>query len=289
MQKINLDGILGNVSTVESNKPWCRFLSLLGVDVLLVTLSWAALFAALFRVAYITWEPMLLMCCSAWCYTLWTRVLRLGTAEGDKRKRLYYEAFKCVLLLLMLSALGCTYWLLFFCVGRCYILYITISILFVLMASVPGLKKFPYYRQFFLSAALVFTCATPAYYFSFPYSFLRMLSSLYLWEVICLFWVFNVVRVHLKEVNSTEYRNIRAQVILIGVYVFSFLSCLSHAVTDYDFRFSSIICLTSIILYVCISLMRKFARLSLCFESRFAVLLPALIGLLLYAPQIWFA
>lgn len=290
LAKIDLDVILSGVSTVESDKSlWWSFFSLWGIDVLLVALSWGALFAALFRVSYLSWEPMLLMCCFVWCYTLWSRVSHLGVSEGDKQKRAYYEAFKCVLLVLLFSALGCAYWLLFYCVGQCYLLYITLSMLFMLMASAPWLNKFPYYRQFGLSAALVFTCATPAHYYGFVYSFLSMLASLYLWEVICLFWVFSVVRVHLRESKPTEYRNIHAQFILIGVFVFSALGCLMHAVDDYDFRFNSIICFTAVILYICICLMRKFPVLSCCFESWFAVLLPALLGLLLYATPLWFA
>lgn len=263
-------------------------LSLLGVDVLLVALSWGALFAALSCITVITWEPMLVMCASVWSYVLSFRVVNAFAADGCDTTRAYYRDNQWLLLFLWLGVVLCTLWLLFFCVGRCYIKYLTLPLFFLFLANVPFLRKWAYYNQLLLSISFVFICSIPAHYYSFVSSPFHILVDAHLWCIICLFWVFNVLRVHLKKVNPMEYRNAAALMILIWVLLPCAKMWIAAEVSDYDFRFSSIICFAAIALATLICMLRKFAVLSRCFETWLVMSVPALIGLLLYAPKSWF-
>ena len=262
--------------------------TLLGVDILFAALSWGVLFAALFCVTVITWEPILIMCCSVWCYALFSRVLNAFSEDGCEAARTYYRNNKWPLLFLWLSAVLCTLWLLFYCVGACYVEYVTLPLFFLFIAYVPFLRKWAYYNQLFLSISFVFTCAIPAHYYSFVSSPFHILVDAHLWCIICLFWVFNVLRVHLKKVNPTEYYNVAAFMILIWVFIPCAKMWLAAEVSDYDFRFSGIICLAVIALASLICMLRKFAVLSRCFETWLVMSVPALIGLLFYTPKSWF-
>lgn len=85
-----------------------------------------------------------------------------------------------------------------------------------------------------------------------------------------------------------EHRNAAALMILIWVLLPCAKMWIAAEVSDYDFRFSGIICFTAITLATLICMLRKFAVLSRCFETWLVMSVPALIGLLLYAPKSWF-
>ncbi|MBE6416982.1 MAG: hypothetical protein E7033_00785 [Akkermansiaceae bacterium] len=259
--------------------------ALWGVDVSLVALSWGVLIAALFRIPLLTFGPLMLLFAMTWVYTLTTRVLR-SLSGRETAYAEYYRGHAFLLLLVSFCALLATMWLLLFCVGKFLIAFFAIPLVFALAAHMPLLKRIPFIKELLVSAAFVFACAVPAYYYGFRFSPLHMLFNKHLWCLIALFFLFNVIRA-----EKTRYPHIPGGALSLGlalVFVTSLYSILAHDAVDYEHEFYCAVCIGCAAVHVLSVLRDKYAQPLSYICSWPLMAAPSLLGVLMFAPDMWF-
>ncbi len=259
-----------------------------GVDVAVVALCWGVMIAALFGISLLTFGPLLLLFGMVWCYTLTTRVLRALLGREDVTYAEYYRGHVFPMLLVALCVLLTTLWLLFFNVGQYLIAFFTIPMVVIIMKHAIILKKIPYFRELVTAAAFVFACAVPAYFYGFVYAPLQMLANSHLWCLICLFLLFNVERYKPLSGESGEKAVHYVQAGLVVLFIPCAYMVLSPHVSIYEHHFYGAICLAAACLHILSKLRFKLKENVWQAVSWPALAIPALLGVLLYAPETWF-
>lgn len=283
MQTIN------RVRTIEQKmiKPWWMLPALWGLDVALAALCWGVMIAALFGISLLTFGPLLLLFGMVWSYTLTTRVLR-ALMGRDVYFADYYRGHAFLMLIVALCVLLATLWLLFFNVGQYLISFFIIPLVVILAAHIPVLKKVPFYRELALSAGFVFSCAVPAYFYSFIYSPLHMVFNSHLWCLICLFFLFNVERYKPLNGEAGEKALVWVQAGVLLLFLPCVYKVLAPGEDLYEHHFYGAICIAAAGLHFISSCRKKISPpvwYAFCWLS---MGVPALLGVLLYAPETWF-
>lgn len=259
--------------------------ALWGVDVSLVALSWGVMVAALFGIPLLTFGPLMLLFAMVWVYTLAIRVLRSLSGRVMSFAE-YYRGHAFLFLLVAFCALLATGWLLLFCVGKYLIAFFAIPLLFALGAHVPLLKRVPYVRELLESAAYVLACAVPAYFYGFRFSPLHMLFNKHLWCLIGLFFIFNLVRA-----EKMRYPNIPSGGISLGLsllFIPSLYAVCVHDVDSYEHQFYCAVCIGCAAVHI-LSILRDKYPHTLCYIFSWPLMaVPALLGVLMFAPDMWF-
>lgn len=187
------------------------------------------------------------------------------------------------MLLLGLGTLLASVWMLFFYVGQYLINFAMVPLMLVALAYLPGVGRV--LRLFCSAAAFVFACAAPASFFSFLMSPLQMLFSPQLWCLICLFLLFNIER---RQCQGGQAKAIPSFLVTLGLLAL-FLSCCF-------FAWHAEACQQGF--YVTIAMgvaaLQLLRRLRTCLPpyAWYAIgwsmmSLPALLGVLIYAPEAW--
>lgn len=275
--------------TIEQKmiKPWWMLPALWGVDVSLVALCWGVLIAALFGISLLTFGPLLLLFGMVWFYTLTSRVLRalLGREVifAD-----YYRGHVFPMLLVALCVLLATMWLLFFNVGQYLIAFFSVPLLIALATHAPLLKNVPHYKDSMQASAFIFSCAVPAYFYGFLYAPVQMVFNPHLWCLICLFLLFNVERNKPTNGPEGEKASYWVQVGLLILFIPCAYKVLTADGSLYDRQFYGSICIAAASLHF-ISKWRNKVSESVWFALSWLCMgVPALLGVLLFAPEMWF-
>lgn len=284
-----LQGKLCTVHALEQKmiKPWWMLFSLWGVDVSVVALCWGVLIAALFGISLLTFGPLLLLFGVVWSYTLTTRALR-ALLGREMLFAEYYRGHVFPMLIVAFCVLLSTLWLLFFYVGQYLIAFFTLPLLFILAAHAPILKTMPHYKDLMQATAFVFACAVPAYYYGYLYAPLQMILNSHLWCLVCLFLLFNVERNKPLDGQAGEKAAIWVQTGLLILFVPSAYMALTGDTGIYDHQFYGTICIAAASLHYLSKWRHAMSApvwFSLCWPG---IGIPALLGILLFAPETWF-
>lgn len=267
--------------------PWWMIPSLWGIDVALVALSWGVMIAALFGISMLTFGPLLLLFGMVWSYTLTSRVIRALLGRQVPYAE-YFRGHSFPMLLVSLCSFLATLWLLFFNVGKYLIAFFTIPLIVAITAHMPAMKKIPFYRELTLSASFVFACAVPSYYYSFLYSPVQMLFNPHLWCVICLFLLFQVERNRPLKGSDEEKSADWVPAGLIILFVAFSYQVYRGGNTEYEHHFYSALCIGAAALHL-VTKMRNNVLPSTWYALSWGFLaIPALLGILLFAPETWF-
>lgn len=268
-------------------KPWWMLPSLWGLDVAITALCWGVMIAALFGISLLTFGPLLLLFGMVWSYTLTTRVLRALMGRNVYFAD-YYRGHAFPMLIVALGVLLATLWLLFFNVGQYLISFFIVPLVVILAAHIPLLKQVPYYRELTLSAGFIFSCAVPAYFYGFMYSPLHMVFNSHLWCLICLFLLFNVERYKPLTGAEGEKAMVWVQAGLLLLFLPAMYMVLTSVDNLYDHRFYSTLCIAAAALHF-ISRWRHRVTPAVWYAFCWLSMgVPALLGVLLYAPETWF-
>ncbi len=266
---------------------WWMIPSLWCIDVAIAALCWGVLIAALFGITMLTFGPLLLLFGLVWSYTLFSRVFR--SLEGSMIMHAdYYRQHAFPMLLLALCSLAATLWLLFFVVGNVLISFFIIPFIVSIIGRVPFLRKMPYLQELAQAAAYVFACAVPAYYYGFVYTPIGLLYNSHLWCLTCLFFLFNIERESPVSLSEGEQK---AAWVPAGLLVL-FIPCAYHAFFGdsggYEQNFYTVLCIGAVALHI-LSSWRAKCEPSLGFALSWGIMtMPALLGILFFAPETWF-
>lgn len=259
---------------------WC-------IDVALAALSWGVLIAALFNVSLLTFGPLLVLFGLVWSHTLFSRVER-ALKGNNVMFSAYYKSHAFLMILLSLSAFAATLWLLAFEVGTALLPFFAVPIFIRCLGQAPFLSKIRYFKQLCMAAAFVFACAVPAYYYGFVYTLFGLISNPHLWCLVCLFFLFAVERE--KPVNGHD-GELAATWVPAGLLVLV-IPCAYHAFFgncgNYEQNFYSTICIGAVCLHLLSTLRAKYNSTRWFVLCWVVMMLPALLGILLFAPQTWF-
>ena len=266
-------------------RPWWMLGSLWAVDVPIVALFWSALIASLLGIPLLTMGPMMLVFGMIWAYTLTTRVVHSMLGK-DVHYSQYYREHAFPMLMLALAALLSSVWLLFFEVGRYLIVFFCVPMSIIIFSHAPLCRRIPYYEDFTLAAAFVFACAVPAFYYSFRFSPMHMLTNTHLWCLVCLFTVFNTERKNTLS-SSEDKQNLLIPCVLLLLFLPAACKVMSSQSTEYEQFFYCTLCLGAVMVHS-ISRFREKLSIDIWFCLCWGIMaLPAILGMLHEAPSIW--
>ncbi len=263
-------------------KQWWLAIPLWGIDVPAAALCWGVAIAAFFQITLLTAGPLLLLAAMVWVFVLVSRVL--GSLLNPRHLyAAYYRHCAAPMLLLGVGTLLAASWMLFFYVGQYLINFAMVPLLLVALAYLPGMSQA--LRLFCSAAAFVFACAAPASFFSFLMSPLQMFFSPQLWCLICLFLLFNIER---RRGQGDQASGIPSSLVTLGLLAL-FLSCCFFAwhVEAYQQGFYVTIAMGAAALQLLRRLRSRLPHYAWYAVGWAVMSLPALLGVLIYAPEAW--
>lgn len=255
-------------------------LPLWGIDVPIAALSWGVAIAALFQITMLTAGPLLLLTAMVWVFVLVSRVAgALLNRPGMYRD--YYRSRAVPMLLLGLGTLLAAVWMLFFYVGQYLINFAMAPLALMALAYMPGLRLVC--RLFCAAAAFVFACAAPASFFCFLVSPIQLLFSPRLWYLVCLFLFFNIERHRGYGVSGIPSLLVTACLLAL------FAACCVFAFkTEGSLQGFYITIAMGVAALQLLRRLRPRLSPDAWFSLGWALMtLPALLGVLIYAPGTW--
>ena len=260
-------------------RSWWQLFSLWGADAALAALCWGLLIAAHHKIIMLTIEPMMVLSSLVWLVVMIARLRRALSDEG-MRDADYYRSHVAAMGLLIAAVAMTTLWILFFRVGQSMLNFISVPLFFVLLRYVPLLRKVAGYRVFCVSAAFVFCCAAPAYYFSFFQVPLRMLMSTHLWLMEGIVYLFLLER---EPSDGVAYGVVRSVCLLL-----LFLFCVRQVVVGPQYMRGMYVtlCTAAACLHVYGKLRKRLEGSSWYALGWTFMALPALLGLTVFVPDV---
>lgn len=157
-----------------------------GVDVALTAFLWAWACAEFRHTCLLGAGTMLLLASATWCCVIGSRVI-----SSYRDENAYYSAFYRTrllwLLLLFISLISVALWLLFACVGRGIIEYMSYVLLLMLWRMCfRGIIV----RNLLLALAFAVACFAPTFYYAIATAPLSVFFSWQMWCVAGLLWLF---------------------------------------------------------------------------------------------------
>ena len=260
------------------------FLQLWGLDTPITALCWAVACAALLQITMVTEGPMLLVAAGVWCWVMGGR-LAAAIKSPTAWQAAFYRSHMVLVILLLFSVGMAALWMLFFEVGRHVLDYAIIPGLILFLAQLCRGSALQQTGNLLRSIAFAMFCALPAFYFSFSLSPLHMVTTAPVWYLGMLFFLWERER----ETLRTQAADARTNLFNVGALIALLAAALISSVTAP--MFERTLCITIAIGAGCL---QGFARLtpflpqpSALAISWFTMALPALLGILLYAPQGW--
>lgn len=268
----------------DKNEKWLQ-LQLWGLDTPITALCWAVAYAALMQITMITAGPLLLVAGGVWCMVM---LMRLQTAitRSDSWHADFYRGH-LPLILIMLVAVGmATLWMMFFYVGRNIFTYAlfpcSMFLASRLMTSNAWFKEVKLLMQ---ATSFAMFCAIPAFYFSFTLNPFHMLTIGPVWYLGILFYLMARER---ERIRSGE-RN--AQSVIVTTLTLTLLLAVTLISSVTAPMFERTLCITIAVGAGCL---QGFARMTNLLPgnvalalSWLAMALPAVLGIMLYAPHSW--
>ena len=259
-------------------------LQLWGLDTPITTLCWAVACAAILQITMVTEGPMLLVAAGAWCWVMGGRLVA-AIRSADAWQASFYRSHMVLMIVLIFCVAMATLWMLFFEVGRHVLNYTLIPGFLLALAQVCSGNVLRQTGVLLRNIAYAMFCALPAFYFSFTLSPLHMLTTAPVWYVGILFFLWERER----EILRTPITDARASLFNTGALVALLAATLIASVTAP--MFERTLCITVAIGAGCL---QAFARLTPHLPRPLALAiswltmaLPALLGIILYAPDCW--
>lgn len=272
-----------NTPRTEKEQAWL-LLQLWGLDTPATALCWAVACAALMQITMITAGPMLLVAAGVWCGLMSCRLVA-AIRSPEAWQAAFYRSHLAMLVVLLFSVGMATLWMLFFQVGRSVLDYAIIPTGFLLLARLCRAAALQQTRLLLQSLAFAMFCALPAFYFSFTLTPLHMVTTAPVWYMGLLFYLWARERQAIREGRSDAapaFFNVAALIVLL-------ISALIASVTAP--MFERTLCITVAIGTGCLQgFSRMVPRLPAAVAlslSWLTMALPALLGIILYAPSAW--
>ena len=146
----------------------------------------------------------------------------------------------------------------------------------------------PHYKDCMQAAAFVFACAVPAYYYGFLYAPMQMIFNSHLWCLVCLFLLFNVERNKPMAGQAGEKAVVWVQAGLLLLFIPCAFMVITSDTGIYDRQFYSTICIAAASLHYLSKWRHKLAESVWCALCWLVMGAPAVLGILLFAPETWF-
>lgn len=259
-------------------------LQLWGLDIPATALCWAVACAALMQITMITAGPMLLVAAGTWCVVMSSRLVAALKSPAAWQAS-FYRSHLALLLVLLFGVGMATLWMLFFQVGRGVLLYAMAPAALLMLSRLCRAKMLGQTRELLRSLAFAMFCALPAFYFSFTLTPVHMVTTAPVWYMGLLFYLWARERATLREphryAESTLFNTIALIVLLASTLIASVTAPM----------FERTLCITIAIGTGClqgysrlIPLLPHPVALAL---SWLTMALPAILGIILYAPSGW--
>lgn len=260
------------------------FLQQWGLDTLITTICWSVACAALLQITMITPGPLLVVGGSVWCAVMFFR-LKEAIRNPDSWQADFYRGHVALILLLLFAVGMATICMMCFFVGQNLLNYMTLPGAILLIGrALPG-KWLSQVRLLIQSVAFAAACAIPAFYFSFTLKPLRMLTTGPVWYLGLLFFLMARERERLRTQATDSQGIILGTVTLILLLAATLVSSVTAPM------FERTLCVTIAIGAGCL---QGFCRLKTLVPTPVALALswlsmalPAVLGIILYAPKSW--
>ncbi len=260
------------------------FLQLWGLDTPITALCWSVACAALLQITMVTEGPMLLVAAGVWCCVMGNRLVAAIKSPAAWQAA-FYRSHVVLLIVLLFSVSMATLWMLFFEVGRHVLDYALIPGFILCLAQMCRGNALRQTRLLLRSVAFAMFCALPSFYFSFSLSPLHMVTTAPVWYMGMLFFLWERERESLR----TQNHDTRTDLFNVGALIVLLTATLIASVTAP--MFERTLCITIAIGAGCL---QGFARLTPHLPrplalaiSWFTMAMPALLGIILYAPESW--
>lgn len=230
----------------------------------------------------LTVGPLLLLSATVWLCKMVSRLSRALSGQ-PVRYADYYRSHLAPMVPLFLAVLLAIFWTLFFRVGQYLLWFAFLPFIMLGTSGFPGLRRLPCFSAFFLSAAFVFACAAPAYYYSFSLSPLSMLMSSPLWVLVCVVLLFYNIRS--RGTGGSAVGSVFQSICLLLIFVYCLLGLLRDPSYTHGFYLTiaaAVACLQAL------SRARSRLREDVWYAIGWPLLaLPALLGIIVFAPEAW--
>lgn len=267
----------------KSENQWLS-LQLWGLDTPITAICWSVAVAALMQITMITPAPMLLVAGGVWCTVMLQRLYESITNQ-DSWHADFYRGHSPVILVLLFAVGMATLWMLFFYVGKSIISYIfpplaLLSLSMLLRGAILG-----QIGKLLKAIAFAMACAIPAFYFCFTLSPLHMLTTGPVWYLGILFFLMSGERERLRNGTKTTQSVVVNTLTLFMLLAVTLISGVTAPM------FERTLCVTIAIGAGCLQGFSRLAQLispNLALAlSWLAMALPAVLGIILYAPHSW--
>ncbi len=257
-------------------------MQLWGLDVPVIVLCWSVACAALLQITMITAGPMLLVTAGTWWGLMYTRLRTAWRSEKSWQAQFYREHLALIACLMTAVALA-VLWTLYFHVGISLVYYLAVPLLLFAVSQFFISPGFTQLRLLLQGLALGMACATPAFYYSFSLSIVHMATTGPVWYLGILFYLLLSERNRLSSEASGSI--VLNTLVLLALLTVTLVSSVTAP------HFERTLCITIAIGAGCLQgFLRLSARTSpqkaLGF-SWLSLVLPALLGIYLYAPHSW--
>ena len=259
-------------------------MQLWGLDTPITTLCWAVACAALMQITMVTEGPKLLVAAGAWCWVMSGRLVA-AIKSADAWQAAFYRSHMVLMIVLIFCVGMAALWMLFFEVGRHVLDYALIPGLLLILAQMCRGNVFHQTGVLLQNIAYAMFCALPAFYYSFSLSPLHLLTTAPVWYVGMLFFLWERER----EILRNPITDARASLFNTGALVALLAASLISSVTAP--MFERTLCITVAIGAGCLQALARLTPhlpkpLALAI-SWLTMALPALLGIILYAPESW--
>lgn len=266
-----------------ANQNWL-LLQLWGLDTPITAICWSVAFAALMQITMITPAPLLVVAGGVWCTVMLQRI-HAAVSQADSWQAAFYRGHLPVILVLLFAVGMATLWMLFFYVGKNILWYMVPPLFFNgLSMCLSG----PWFRQISrLCKAIAFAmvCAMPAFYFSFMLNPLNILTTGPVWYLGILFFLMAGERERLRSGAQNSSQVVVNTLTLIMLLAFTLISGATAPM------FERTLCITIAIGAGCLQGFSRLVQLlpqnTALALSWLAMALPAVLGIILYAPHCW--
>lgn len=267
----------------EQHSRWLQ-LQLWGLDTPITALCWSVACAALMQITMMTPGPLLLVAGGVWCMVILLR-LQSAITRPESWQAEFYRGHLAVLVILLFAVGMATAWMMFFYVGRGIFTYAFTPCVILLVSRLLPDAWFRQVKLLVQAIAFAMFCAIPAFYFSFTLSPLHMLTTGPVWYLGILFYLMARERERLRSKDQEPQGIIITTITLILLLASTLIASITAPL------FERTLCITIAIGAGCL---QGFARLAHLLPpnvalalSWLAMALPAVLGIVLYAPHSW--
>lgn len=267
----------------KGTSKWLQ-LQLWGLDTPLTALCWSVACAALMQITMITPGPMLVVAGGVWCAVMLQRLL-CAIRKPDSWQASFYREHLPLLLLLLFAVGMSSLWMLFFYVGRNLLSYAALPLGLLGVSLAFSGARLGQFRLLFKAIAFAMACAVPAFYFCFTLNPLNLLTTGPVWYLGILFYLMARERGNLRSGSRDPQSTVVSTLTLLMLLTATLISSVTAPM------FERTLCITIAIGAGCL---QGFSRLVLLMPAHLglalswlSMALPAVLGIILYAPHSW--